>query len=363
MSFRDIRDQDVPVRLLTNMLRRNRIPNGLLFWGPSGVGKRLAAMETAKAVNCLEHAEDACDACLSCRKVNSGNHPDVRILAPVKKSRIISVETVESMNEFAALRSFESKWRVFIIHEADRMGGPAQNHFLKTLEEPPGDSLFILITEFPGMLLPTIRSRCQRVRFGTLRPQTVTELLRRERDLPQEVAEGVAGIAQGQMSRALDLVDSDKRAIALDLSRRLAQGEDPLAVAVEFAGHLKAKRTQVETAIKAELRSSGHAELTHEDKEDLKTQQMAVAEALIRQEIMEYLRLLGMWYRDQHVYRLTQDSALVLNRDQLDHLGGAQTKGSDFDSKLAALNKARQYLERFLNEERVFRDLFFELAR
>ena len=362
MSFRSILDQEVPVRLLRNMLRRGRVPNGLLFWGPGGVGKRLAAGEMAKAVNCLKGGDDACDECLSCRKVKSGNHPDVRVLAPVGKSRIINVGAVELMNEFASLRSFESKWRVFIIHEADRMGVPAQNHFLKTLEEPPGNSVFILISEFPGLLLPTIRSRCQRIRFGTLRPETIKELLLRERDLPDDVAEAIAGIAQGQMSRAVDLVDSDKREIATEITRRLAAGDDPLAVAGEFAKHLDARRKQIEAAIKSELDEADWArdDLSRDGREELMTQQLAVAEATIRTDIMEYLRLLEMWYRDRLVYSVTGEAALVLNRDQIDQLSPAQAP--DFDKKFAALEKAREYLERFLKEERVFRDLFFALA-
>jgi DNA polymerase-3 subunit delta' len=360
MSFQQIRDQDVPIRLLRNMLERRRVPNGLLFWGPGGVGKRLAAFETAKAMNCARKNYDACDACLSCRKIANGNHPDVTVVAPVKKSRIIDVETLRTITSLASLRPFESAWRVFILQEADRMGVPAQNHFLKTLEEPPGNSLFILITEYPSLLLPTIRSRCQRVRFGTLRPETVTDLLLQQRDLPPDVAQSIAAVAQGQVSRALDLVDSNKRVIALDIVRRLAKGDDPLALAEEFAKSLDARRDQIEATLRADLDTADLADLSREDLEEQKKQQMAVAEALIRRDIMDYLYLLETWYRDALVYRTTGDAAQVLNRDQVDGLRQAKTE--DFDKKFAAIEKARIYLERFLKEDRVFRDLFFVLA-
>ena len=360
MSFRAVRDQEVPVRLMRNVLKRKRIPNGLMFWGPGGVGKRLAAFEMAKAINCVQHGDDACDACLSCRKVASGNHPDVMIVTPVKKSRIINVDTVDSINDLASLRPFESAWRVFIIQDADRMGIPAQNHFLKTLEEPPGNSLFMLITEFPGLLLPTIRSRCQRVRFGRLKPETVADLLLAQRDLPLDLAQAIAAISQGQMSRALDLVDTDKREIVLEVTRRLAEGGDPLALAEEFAKRLDARREQIEAAIKADVEPGSPGEISREDKEEQKQQQMALAEALIRREILEYLYLLQTWYRDALVYGLTQDASQVLHRDQLERLKAAPA--GNVDRKLAAIEKARLYLERFLNEERVFRDLFFVLA-
>ena len=360
MSFRDIRDQAVPVRLLRNMLRGNRIPNGLLFWGPGGVGKGMTAMEMAKAINCAHGEFDACDACLSCRKVKSGNHPGLTLIAPVKKSRIIGVEAVQSMNEMASLRTVESKWRVFIIQEADRMGIPAQSKFLKTLEEPPGNSLFILLTEFPGMLLPTIRSRCQRIRFGPLRPETIVELLRRGRDLPEDVAQSIAALAQGQMSRAIDLVDSDKREIALDITRRLAEGHDPVALAEEFAGHLDNRRQHIESEHKADLNDTDLNDVSQEDRDQIREQQKALAEAHIRRDIMEYLYLLETWYRDVTVYCVTRDPARVLNHDQQARLDGAPI--SDMDRKITAIDKARLYLERNLKEERVFRDLFFALA-
>ena len=367
MSFQNIRDQHVPLRLLQNSLQHNRIPNGLLFWGPGGVGKRLTALEFAKALNCTERQAtpdyvDGCGECLSCRKTIHGNHPDVSILAPIGKSRIINVETINAMNEMASLRAYEGTWRVFIILEADRMGVPAQNHFLKTLEEPPGNSVFILVTEFPGILLPTIRSRCQRLRFGALRPETVIELLRCNRDISEETAAAIAAISQGQMSRALDLVDTDKREVALALVQDLATGKDPMDLAEIFAKQLSTRRSQIETALKAEMEGDAatRAELSKEDREDQKKQQMALAEALIRRDIMEFLYLLETWYRDAFVCGTVAGDVPILNRDQLDRL--RQTPQGDFDKKLAAIEKARVYLERFLNEERVFRDLFFALA-
>ncbi len=361
MSFDEIRDQAVPIRLLRNMLRRKRVPNGLLFWGAGGVGKRMAALTMTRALNCTESPDDACGTCLACRKITHGNHPDVRIVAPLRKARIIDVETIEGINEFAALRAFESEWRVFIILEAERMNLAAQNHFLKTLEEPPGKSLFMLVSEFPRTLLPTIRSRCQQIRFGTLQPKTVAEILVRDRDLPPDVAESIAGLSQGQMSRALDLVDSEKRAVVLDVARQLAQGMDPLALAGEFAQHLASQREEIAALIKGDVDESLLAEATREDKERLKAEEKARIDAASRRDIMEYLYLFETWYRDVSVYGLCGDLSRVLNRDQGAQLTAAPA--ADMSDKLAAIEKARIYLERFLNEERVFRDLFFALAR
>ena len=360
MSFHDIRDQQVPIRLMRNVLQRGRIPHGMLLWGPEGVGKALAAREMAKAVNCRTLADDACDTCLSCRKVMSGNHPDIAVIAPTKKSRIIDVEAVDGINEMASLRPMEGGWRVFILQEAERMGLPAQNHFLKMLEEPPGNSLFLLVTEHPGVLLPTIRSRCQRLRFGALRPATVKQLLLAQRDLPEALAESYSALAQGQMTRALGLVDSDRRAVVLDVTARLAAGEDPLAVAEGFAGYLADRKEAVATEIKAEFDLVQTGDASREDREALKKERLAAAEARFRRDILDCLYLFETWYRDVLVFAATGDSTCVLNKDQLDRLTVPTT--ADPGAKLAAIDKARLYLERFLNEERVFRDLFFALA-
>lgn len=360
MSFSAIRDQEVALRLLGNVLTQNRVPNGLLFWGADGVGKRTTALEFAKAVNCAKGDGDACGVCLSCRKVDSGNHPDIKIIAPVKKSRNIDVETIESINEMAALRAFEGKWRVFIVLEADRMREPAQNHFLKTLEEPPGRSLFILISTFPRQLLPTIRSRCQMVRFRALRPDTIVELLQRNRDLDDTVALAVANLAQGQMSRALDLVDSERREIALSIPQHLADGSDPSSLADEFVQAIDAQRKNLEASIAADADSSASNEQSRDDKERAKEERQALVDAMARRDILEFLYLLETWYRDEAVIAATGRLDGVMNRDCAERIQKAIS--SDPGTKIEAIERARLYLDRFINEERVFRDLFFALA-
>ncbi len=360
MSLDDIRDQETAVRFVRNILRAHRIPNGLLFYGPGGVGKGLTAVELAKAINCEKQDGDACDACLACRKVTNGNHPDITYLSPSEKTRLIKKDDIDGINELAALRPFESQWRIFIIQDADRMNPPAQNHFLKTLEEPPGQSLFILLTEFPRVLLPTIRSRCQQVRFRALRQETVADLLRRERDLPDELAESLAGIAEGQMTRALDLVDSEKRNVVLSLTSRLAEGEDPVELAEEFTKYLAEQRKQLEDHLKATMAYDSADEVSRADMERLKEERLAQLAAMSKRDMLEYLYLLETWYRDEMIFAVTRDRTRVWNKDQFERLESGE--GANPSEKLQAIETARMYLDRFVNEERVFRDLFLTLA-
>ncbi len=207
MGFTAIQDQETAIQLLRNVLRRERVPSAFLFWGPDGIGKHMTAVEMARAVNCREIEDDACDQCLSCRKVTSGNHPDIQTIVPAKRSRLIDTDTIGEVMEMASLRPREGIRRVFIILDADRLTAAAQNRFLKTLEEPPGHSLFLLTSAHPRVILPTIRSRCQLVRFRILRPETLTGILERSRDLPADMARSIAALAQGQVSRAFDLLD------------------------------------------------------------------------------------------------------------------------------------------------------------
>lgn len=360
MSFNDIKDQEIPLRLMRNILAQNRVPNGLLFWGPEGVGKRFAAIELAKAINCTSGAFDACDKCLSCRKVMSGNHSDVKIVAPSGKVRIINVGAIDTISELAAYRPFEGERRVILIEEADRMRPDAQNHFLKTLEEPASKTTFVLQTAYPNVLLPTIRSRCQQVRFGTLKPATVADILIRDHAVGETIAQATALVAQGQVSRALDLVTSNKREAVLDVARRLKAADDPLLVSESFVGQLKEQMEARKAELLGELESDITQDQSREDLEDQKKEQAAFIEGQLRRDYLEYLYLFETWYRDAWVYSMTRDAQHVLNRDQIPAL--KLYDGHGYPEKLAAIEKSWVYIERNINIDRIFRDLFFVLA-
>lgn len=358
MSFAAIRDQEVGVRLLRKIVERERVPSGLLLWGPAGVGKRLAAYEFVKALNCESPDDGACGECLPCRKTDSGNHPDVKLIVPTDKSREIKTREIDEVNELAALRPFEAKQRAFIFEDAERMNASAQNHFLKTLEEPPGPSVFLLVTAFPRQLLPTIRSRCQPIRFGALRPETVTDILTRDRDLPAEQAQAIARLSEGQMSRAFDLVDTDKRAVVLDLVDRLRAGESPMRVADVFKHHLDELKKALERDL-VQHDDRDMSEIGKEDKERQAELDAARVQAAFKQSVDDYLYLFQTWYRDQMVLAAGGDPERVWNHDRLDAL---QSAAPDMSGRIRAIEDARTYLQRYVNEDRVFRHLFVQLG-
>jgi DNA polymerase-3 subunit delta' len=157
------------IALLARSVHRGMLPQSLIFSGPAGAGKRQTAVATAQAINCLSpHGEgesyDACGTCAACTRIAQGMHPDVVIVEP-GDSGSIKIEPIREVIKAAGYRPFEGRRRVVIINEADAMAASPQNALLKILEEPPPSSVFILVTARPDMLLPTVQSRCQRVRF------------------------------------------------------------------------------------------------------------------------------------------------------------------------------------------------------
>jgi DNA polymerase-3 subunit delta' len=175
MPFRDVIESRAHaghrriVALLARSVARDALPPSLVFAGPPEAGTREIAIATAQAINCLspkgeEESRDACGVCAACTRIARGSHPDVLLVEPGENGSI-KIDQVREVIERAGYRPFEGRRRVVIIDEADAMQAPAQNALLKVLEEPPPSTAFILVTGRPDMLLPTVQSRCQRLRF------------------------------------------------------------------------------------------------------------------------------------------------------------------------------------------------------
>ena len=173
MPFLEVVGHRKLVALLARAVHHGSLPPSLILAGPSGVGKRLLAVATAQALNCpnveartpnQEVLLDACGTCTTCTRIVRGVHPDVLIVEP-GDSGSIKVDQVRDLVDRAAYRPFEGRRRVVIIDKADALVPAAQNALLKTLEEPPSLSVFMLINARPDALLPTVRSRCPLLRF------------------------------------------------------------------------------------------------------------------------------------------------------------------------------------------------------
>lgn len=242
MPFRDIIGHRKLVDLLTRSVARQTLPPSLIFAGPAGVGKQLAALGTAQALNCLapvtltdpasgSPSVDACGSCAACTRIARGVHPDILVIRPNDKGNI-KIEPVREAIDRAGYRPFEGRRRVTIIDSADGLETSAQNALLKILEEPPPSSVFMLVTAFPDTLLQTVRSRCPQLRFRGLEMQEVVTALRRLRPkLDEKQAYRAAATAEGSVGAALAAAeaeddDHDVRDVAYRVLLQAAMSDD-----------------------------------------------------------------------------------------------------------------------------------------
>jgi DNA polymerase-3 subunit delta' len=242
MPFRDIVGHRRLVALLARSVRRGTLPPSLIFAGPAGVGKRLTATSLAQALNCLHPLDnpdpldlDACGACAACTRVARGIHPDVLVLEP-GDSGAIKIDEVRDAVDRASYRPFEGRRRVVIVDEADALVAPAQNALLKTLEEPPPSSVFVLVTSRPDMLLATVRSRCPQLRF---RPLAATDIASElvKRGAQEAEARAVAASADGSLAHALAAS-----------AEEFVEARETAALVLAKAAEVRDPRRRIETA-------------------------------------------------------------------------------------------------------------------
>ena len=261
MSFCEVTGHRSLLTLVSRAIAHESLPPSLIFAGPEGVGKRRVAVAVAAALNCqapvraqreavaagpstrggagrdradapsdmsdmsgmsgmLDNLEiDACGTCSVCRRIGRGVHADVMMIAP-GDTGAIKIDQIREATERAAYRPFEGRRRVVIIDDADALVIEAQNALLKTLEEPPSASVFVLVSARSDMLVPTVRSRCQRLQFGRLTAAEVAALLMRAHGYNEENARAAAAAADGSVGRAL-AEGSSESALARDAAARV----------------------------------------------------------------------------------------------------------------------------------------------
>ncbi len=235
MSWQGIRGHDEVVEQFRRALQRGRLASSFLFSGPAGIGKRSFALELAKSLLCQDGANrplEPCGQCDACVQVSAGTHPDLLTVAKPADRAYIPLDLLigdkdhrmrEGLCHDISLRPFMGGRRIAIIDDADQLNVEGANCLLKTLEEPPPRSVLILIGTSPAKQLPTIRSRCQLVRFHPLETDLVAELLVSKQliDDPTE-AQVLAEQCEGSLQRALELADPKLRSFRETLLERLA---------------------------------------------------------------------------------------------------------------------------------------------
>lgn len=208
MPFKNIIGQDVAIKALENLIAQEKARGSYLFLGPDGVGKRTSSIEFAKAINCKDKGQDACCDCVSCNKIDSGNHPDVFLVHPEGTSYSIKIAKIREIIYEASLKPYEARKRVFIINDAEGMTEEAQNAFLRLLEEPPRNHIFILTVSNSAGLLPTVLSRCKILKFYLLSQSQIQENLL-ARGVDAEKAMLYSHMAMGSLGHAVKIKEEN----------------------------------------------------------------------------------------------------------------------------------------------------------
>jgi len=208
MRLADLIGQDTARTALLRAIERGHLAHAYLFDGPSGVGKRGAALGLAMALDCATAPGVGCGACDVCRRIEAGLHPDVPTFGPSGPGGQIVIDDARTIQALARSRPHEAAARVIIVDDADAMNPNAANCLLKTLEEPLARNHLVLCTSAPDRLLPTIRSRTQDVRFRPLPAGELLELARRQ-GIPAARAEIAATLADGSAARLFALAAED----------------------------------------------------------------------------------------------------------------------------------------------------------
>ena len=275
MSFKKIQGQQRAIDTLRGFIKSARIPRAMIFAGHSGVGKAIAALEFAKTLNCLEAGEDSCGICQNCKHIDAKTHPDI-IFADfayqaalrgeeVEKQQTIRVDTVRSLTAASQQKPVMAKWKIYIIDSAEKLLEEGANALLKFIEEPPPNTVWILISSKREAMLPTIKSRCQTISFTPLADDIIIKILT-DNYIEADLAAASAAYAGGSTAKAFlaaevlgDFASLPRGAAfapaaAMNLSKTLAQARvqagcalDMLAVAAhkEWAAAPKQRQAAI----------------------------------------------------------------------------------------------------------------------
>ena len=335
MPFRELVNQDHAVLLLRTAVRSDRVSHAYLFVGPRGVGRHNAAIAFAQLLNCERADGDACGQCRTCTLIASGQHPDVRVV-DVAQGRLLDPEdttkTGIGIKQVLALRRevvyppYQSRWKVYVLVDAEAMTNEAANSLLKVLEEPPARVVIVLIAESTVPLLPTVVSRCQLVRFSLIPSPAIERALVERYGVPKGRARFVAALAGGELGRAVRWVTSEetqqRREQMLDLLERLEQADplERLDAAEEFA----------------------------QDKDNLP----------------ELLEIALFWYRDLLVWQQTGDEEQLINLDRRDRIAALATALSLalLNARIQAVEDAKDALEMNVHPRLLLETLFLRIT-
>ncbi|HQP23835.1 MAG TPA: DNA polymerase III subunit delta' [Smithellaceae bacterium] len=324
MSFTELYGHKKQVGMLQKAMAQKRVGHSYIFSGPNAIGKKKLALEFAQALNCEnpDRFHDSCGECPSCRKMISGNHPDVHLLET--REQFIRIDAIRNIQQMMTFKPLEGRRRMVIIDDADKMNEQSANALLKTLEEPSDANIIFLVTSRPYWLPQTILSRCQQVRFSPLTAETVASFLTEKMQMDPSRSGMLGLLSGGSIGRAIELNTEELIAFRSELGRLLsaAGGSDP-------------------------MRLLALASFLGQDKK----------------EVRQGLKILGTYFRDALVYKETGKTGMIINADELSVVSSLaeRLRGEQILENLSIIEKSGEMMEMNVNKSLTLEAMAFKL--
>lgn len=312
-GFKDVIGHNEIIEYIQNAVKMDKVSHAYIMNGQKGSGKKMLADLFARTLQCEVEGVEPCGECRSCKQADGNNQPDI-IKVTHEKPNSISVDDIRTqVNNDILIKPYSSKYKIYIIPEADKMTVQAQNALLKTIEEPPSYAVIFLLTENAEVLLPTIRSRCVMLKLRNIKDKLIKKYLMEEMEIPDYKADICTAFAQGNMGRAIMLATS------------------------EHFNEIKEEAVQL-------LKYINDMELYE------------IVEAIKRinnykLDITDYLDIIMIWYRDILLYKATKDVDGVVFADQLNYIKERASKSSyeGIEKILDSIEKAKARLKANVN--------------
>jgi|LakMenEpi03Aug12_release.lakeMendotaPanAssembly.Ray.scaffolds.fasta_scaffold16465_4 DNA polymerase-3 subunit delta' len=309
--FEQIIGNDQIKASLTHAIKSQTLPQSMLFVGLEGIGKSLFAEEVAKSLP---------------------GGADLHVYRPEGKIGMHSIASMREFSESVYMAPFQGAWKVFIIHDAERMLSYSANALLKTFEEPATDSIIILLSSNSAALLPTILSRCRTVRFQNLKTEEIAAFLEKQRDQKPEQAHYLANIAQGSLGRAIRILEQGgektrEMVLAIMSQGKMASWKQLSQVAQQISAKVEESKNLLEEQVKTELYQAPQENLTALQKENI---QKEVDGFLAMRQFDEACALFEMiygWYRDLELLKVNGNRTWLMHRDYEEALEQALQRG------------------------------------
>ena len=324
-GFQDIIGQEQIKEHLQNALSTGKISHAYIINGEKSSGKEFIAKIFAMALQCEKEGTEPCNECRSCKQALSKNQPDI-IYVSHEKPNTISVDDIRAqVNNDVAIKPYSSKYKVYIINEAEKMTVQAQNAILKTLEEPPAYAVIVLLVSNVNSLLPTILSRCVTLNMKPVRDELIRKFLMEELQVPDYKANVCVGFARGNVGKAKLLASSE-------------EFENIKAEALSLLKYIK----------------------------DMEMQEIVAAIKKINEyklEIQDYFDIIAIWYRDVLLFKATMDANQLIFRDEIQTLRkiAARCSYEGIEKVIEALSAAKKRMEANVNFDLLMELLLLEI--